>query len=140
MAAGRLIGIDYGAKRTGLAESDDLQIVAGALCTLETPKLLNYLSQYIIKYKVEAIVVGEAIRESGEASAIESDIKDFLKAFTLQHPDIKIYRQDEGGSSKQAAQQLYAMGAKKKARAKKENIDLISAVIILQRYLENSTV
>lgn len=137
MAKGRLVGIDYGAKRTGLAESDDMQIVAGTLCTLETPKLLPYLLQYCSKYNVAGIVVGQAMRESGEPSAIESNIKDFIKEFALQHPQIAIHRQDEGGTSKQAAQQLYAMGAKKKARAKKENIDLISAVLILQRFLEN---
>lgn len=135
---GRLVGIDFGGKRTGLAETDDLQIVAGAWCAVATSDLQKTLSDYIAKYSVEGIVVGKADRWSGEESSIEKEIKLFLKEFSAAHPEITIHRQDESGTSQMAAQQLFAMGAKKKTRAKKENVDIMSAVLILQQFLENN--
>lgn len=135
---GRLIGIDFGGKRTGLAETDDLKIVAGAWRAVATPDLLSTLSEYFDKYSVEGIVVGKADRLSGEESSIEKEIKAFLKEFSEVYPNITVYRQDESGTSQMAAQQLFAMGAKKKTRAKKENVDIMSAVLILQQFLENN--
>jgi putative Holliday junction resolvase len=136
---GRLIGIDFGGKRTGLSETDDLKIVAGAWRAVPTSDLMETLGEYIQKYSVDGIVVGKADRLSGEESSIEKEIKTFLKEFSELNPELKVYRQDESGTSRQAAQQLYAMGASKKARAKKENVDIMSAVLILQQFLENNT-
>jgi putative Holliday junction resolvase len=136
---GRLIGIDFGGKRTGLSETDDLKIVAGAWRAIPTSELMVTLTEYIQKYTVDGIVVGKADRLSGEESSIETEIKVFLKEFTESHPEIAVYRQDESGTSQQAVRQLYAMGASKKARAKKENVDIMSAVLILQQFLENNT-
>ncbi len=136
---GRLIGIDFGGKRTGLSETDDLKIVAGAWRAIPTTELMNTLTEYIQKYNVDGIVVGKADRLSGEESSIEKEIKVFLKEFSESHPTVTVYRQDESGTSQQAARQLYAMGASKKARAKKENVDIMSAVLILQQFLENNT-
>lgn len=137
---GRLIGIDFGGKRTGLSETDDLKIVAGAWCAVATSDLLSTLTTYIQKYTVDGIVVGEAKRLSGEDSSIEVEIQAFLEEFKKLFPSVTIYRQDETGTSQMAAQQMWAMGAKKKTRAKKENIDIMSAVLILQQFMENNNV
>ena len=136
---GRLIGIDFGGKRTGLSETDDFQIIASPLKTVPTSELDDFLFQYIENKKVEAIVVGKALRWSGEENPIETEIKSFIERLQKKFPTLPIYRQDESGSSKQAMESMVVGGMKKSNRRKKENVDLISAVIILQNYLEEKS-
>ena len=131
----RILGIDYGKKRTGIAETDDLQIVASGLTTVETPKLLAFLTQYLNENTVEKMVVGESLTLEGKYNPIEKDIRKFLVKFTKQHPTIEIIREDERYSSKMAFESMIQGGLKKKARRNKAMIDQVSAAIILQSYL-----
>lgn len=133
----RIIALDYGAKRCGIAETDDFQIIASSLATIPTLELESFLKVYISRYPVESIVVGQPFRMSGEVSDIETDILKFIKRFSQNHPLIPVYRLNEAFTSKLAMQAMIQSGAKKKVRREKGNLDKISATIILQQFLEN---
>lgn len=135
---GKLLGIDFGGKRTGIAETDELKIIASPLKTIATETLLDFLIDYLKNNQVDAVIVGKALRWSGEENPIETKIKDFLKELKEAVPNIIIHRQDESDTSKQAVQTMIMGGMKKSDRRKKENVDLISAVIILQNYMEEN--
>lgn len=132
----RLLALDYGAKRCGIAETDDLQIIASSLTTIPTIELDKFLNQYFEKYSVEALVVGQPFRMSGELSTIEAEIATFIRRFEKAHPAIPVLRVNEAFTSKLAMQAMIQSGAKKKTRRTKGNLDKISATIILQQYLE----
>ncbi len=132
----KIIALDYGGKRCGLAETDDLQIIASALETVPTSEIHRYLANYITHNKVEALVVGLPVRHSGDLSDIEEEILKFIEKFKKSHPKINIERINEAFTSKMAMQSMILSGAKKKTRRKKENLDKISATLILQQYLE----
>ncbi|MBC9796606.1 Holliday junction resolvase RuvX [Sinomicrobium weinanense] len=132
---GRILAIDYGTKRTGIAVTDELQIIASGLATVPTAELMDFLKDYTQKEKVERIVVGEPKRHSNEASESEKYIQVFLKALEKQLPDIPVERVDERFTSKMAFQTMIDSGLKKKQRRNKALIDEISATIILQSYL-----
>lgn len=133
----RIIAIDYGTKRSGIAVTDELQLIASGLTTVSTKELLSFLKKYLAEEKVEAMVLGEPKRMSGEASDVEVDIIRFRESITKIFPDLPIIRQDERFTSKMAFQTMIDSGIGKKKRQNKALVDQISATIILQDYLYN---
>lgn len=132
---GRILAIDYGTKRTGIAVTDPLQIIANPLTTVPTAELLQFLSNYFEKEKVVKVVVGEPIPDPGAVSKVESHIRGFLKRFKDKFPDMPVEREDERFTTSIAHQSLREGGAKKKTRQNKELVDAISAAVILQSYM-----
>jgi len=132
----QLIAIDYGSKRTGLAATDDMQIIASPLDTVPTKELISFLKNYTILNKVEAFIIGEPKRLHGEPSEIEDQIKKFILKLNKSFPEIKIHRVDERFTSKIAFDTMITSGISKKKRQDKGMIDKISATIILQDYLK----
>lgn len=133
----KVIAIDYGAKRCGISETDDLQLIASSLTTVATSEALRFLKTYCEKNSVETAVFGQPFRASGELSAIEADILAFIEKFKKNHPEIKIARIDESFTSRRAMEAMVKSGTGKKKRRQKENLDKISATLILQQYLES---
>ena len=133
----RILALDYGGKRTGIAVTDQLQIIASPLDTVETSKLMDFLKQYIAKENVSDLVVGLSVRFSGELNEIENQILPFLKKFENEFPTIKIHRENEMFTSKMASQAMFEGGMKKKKRQEKGMVEKVSAVIILQSFLSH---
>lgn len=134
---GRLLSIDYGTKRTGIAITDELQLIASGLTTVGTYKLLPFLKNYFASEKVDLIIVGEPTQKDGTPSQVEEEIQKFLKKFSEEIPNIPIKRVDERYTSKMAFQTMIDSGLNKKQRRNKALVDEISATIILQDYLYN---
>ncbi len=132
---GRIIALDYGTKRTGIAVTDELQIIASGLTTVNTDGLLNYLKEYLKTEKVEAIVVGAPKRMDNSPSEVEKYIEDFLPKLKKLFPQLRIERQDERFTSKLAMQSMIEGGMGKQKRRNKALVDEISATLILQAYL-----
>lgn len=132
----RILALDYGEKRTGIAVTDELQIIASGLTTVETKKIFSFLTEYLKKEKVELLIVGEPKQMNNTDSESEKLIKPFVKKLALTFPKIPIKRVDERFTSKLAFQSMIDSGLKKKQRQNKALIDEISATIILQTYLE----
>ena len=133
----RILALDYGTKRTGIAITDELQIIASGLTTVATKELIVFLKQYISEENVELFVVGEPKQMNYEVSESEESITKFLVALNKAIPEIPIKRVDERFTSKMAFQTMIDSGLKKKQRQNKALIDEISATIILQSYLQN---
>ncbi len=132
----RILSIDYGTKRCGLAETDDLQLIASAIKTITRKELFPFLDEYFKNYSVSDVVVGQPVRHSGEMSDLENDILKFLEVFIKRYPKVRVNRWNESLTSKMALEAMIQAGSKKKDRRKKENIDKIAATIILQEFLE----
>ncbi len=132
---GRILAIDYGSKRTGIAVTDQLQLIASGLTTVQTHGLMPFLSTYFSEQKVDAIVIGEPTQRDGAPSNIEGNIQNFIKGFSLKFPNIAVVRVDERLTSKMAFQTMIDSGLKKKQRQNKALVDEISATIILQQFL-----
>jgi putative Holliday junction resolvase len=132
----RILSIDYGRKRVGLAVTDPQQIIANRLNTISTHTIWNFLNEYFQKEKVETVVVGYPKQMNNEASEAVKYINPFLRKFQLQYPDIKLEIIDERFTSKIAFQAMIDGGLKKQKRQDKALIDSISATIILQSFLE----
>lgn len=135
---GRIMAIDYGTKRCGIAVTDPLQLTANGLDTLHPDELLPFLSNYLQQEEVDTLVIGEPKRFSGEASKVESEIVGFIRKVKKQFPTLPLAREDERFTSKEAAKTLIAAGIKKNKRKDKALIDKVSATLILQSYLENN--
>ncbi len=133
----RIISIDYGLKRVGLAVSDPLQIIATGLDTVATKDIFDYLKNYFETEAVECMVVGEPMHLDGNPAQIAPQIETFINKIKKLYPDLKIARQDERFTSFEAKQAILQSGAKKKKRQDKGLVDKISAVIILQNYMES---
>ena len=136
---GRILAIDYGTKRTGLAVTDEMQIIASGLTTVDTKALLLFLKEYVITENVEKFVVGEPKQMDNSASESEVYIQKFLEKLTKEIPNIPIERVDERFTSKMAFQTMIDSGLKKKQRQNKALIDEISATLILQSYLSSNS-
>jgi putative Holliday junction resolvase len=136
---GRILAIDYGTKRTGLAVTDPMQIIASGLTTVETKELIQYLKAYINSEDVEKFVVGEPKQMDNSASASEVHIQKFLEKLQKEIPQIPIVRVDERFTSKMAFQTMIDSGLKKKQRQNKALVDEISATLILQSYLASNS-
>lgn len=131
----RILAIDYGLKRTGIAVTDELQIIASGLTTVATNSLLKFLKDYITKENVELFLVGEPKQMDNSASESEALILPFIQKLEKLIPNIPIVRVDERFTSKMAFQTMIDSGLKKKQRKNKALVDEISATLILQSYL-----
>ena len=134
---GRIIAIDFGEKRTGIAVTDELQIIASGLTTIATKDVISFLKDYISKENVELFVVGKPKQMDNSDSQSEALIIPFLEKLSKEIPNILIQRVDERFTSKMAFQTMIDSGLKRKQRRNKGLIDEISATIILQSYLYN---
>ncbi|MFH6768326.1 Holliday junction resolvase RuvX [Gaetbulibacter aquiaggeris] len=132
---GRILAIDYGLKRTGIAVTDELQIIASGLTTVLTNDLISFLKDYIKKEKVELFLIGEPKQMNNSPSESEALIIPFIKKLDNVFPNIPIKRVDERFTSKMAFQTMIDSGLKKNQRKNKALIDEISATLILQSYL-----
>ncbi|MEH6536579.1 MAG: Holliday junction resolvase RuvX [Psychroserpens sp.] len=133
----RILALDYGTKRTGIAVTDELQIIASGLTTVDTKALISFLKTYTSEENVELFIVGEPKQMNYEASESEASITKFLEKLAKAIPDIPVKRIDERFTSKMAFQTMIDSGLKKKQRQDKALVDEISATIILQSYLYN---
>ncbi len=133
----RILAIDYGEKRTGIAVTDELQIIASGLTTVATKQIFSFLTIYLKKESVELILIGEPKQMNSQPSESEQFIVPFIKKLKTTFPKMPIKRIDERFTSKMAFQTMIDSGLKKKQRQNKALIDEISATLILQSYLYN---
>jgi len=134
---GRIIAIDYGEKRCGIAISDPSCLIAGPLKTLETPQICNFLEYFIKNNEVCLVIIGYSCHKDGTPMPHEKKITKLVKWINHNYPEISVGRLDERFTSKMASWYIHAGGAKKKDKKNKNLIDTISAVIMLQEYLDN---
>ena len=132
---GRLLAFDFGMKRTGVAETDDMQIIASPLETVDTRQVMEFVKKYTNKYQVSGFVVGDPNGTSGITLEISKRATAFSQALQKEFPAIPVFRLDERFTSKMAQQELIAGGMKKKDRQVKGNLDKVSAAIILRDFL-----
>jgi len=133
----RILAIDYGKKRVGLAVTDELQMIANGLTTIPPHEVIPYLREYTQQENVEAIVVGEPKQMDNTESESARYIKPFLKKLKAAFPDMPVKRMDERFTSKMAFQAMIDGGMKRKQRQNKAMVDKVSATIILQSYLQS---
>jgi putative holliday junction resolvase len=134
----RILAIDYGTKRTGLAVTDPLRIIATALETVETIHLVEYLKKYFQREEVEKVIIGLPKKLDNTDSQTAPAVRQFIELFKRNFPEKIIHTVDERFTSAMAQQAMIAGGMKKKDRQVKGNVDKISAVIILQSYMQTS--
>lgn len=133
----RILSIDYGLKRVGVAVTDPLQIIATGLATVDTKEILTFLKDYMNKEEVSCVVIGEPLHLDGSPTQIAPTINRFIEELIKLFPDLRVERQDERFTSRDAKQIILQSGAKKKKRRDKGLVDKISAVLILQDFLEH---
>ena len=131
----QLVAIDYGSKKTGIAVTDDLQMIASGLTTVPTQDLIPFLKKYAIENSVSGFVIGEPKRLHGEASDIEAEIQKFVVLLKKEFFGVEIHRIDERFTSKLAFDAMLQSGISKKKRQNKALVDQISATLILQDFL-----
>jgi putative Holliday junction resolvase len=134
---GRILSIDYGLKRSGIAVTDPLQIIATALETIETTTLINFLKNYFQKETVDEVVIGMPKKLNNEDSDTALEVRKFIVLFKKTFSSIIIKEVDERFTSSMAQQAMISGGMKKKDRQVKGNVDKISATLILQSYLQS---
>lgn len=134
---GRILAIDYGVKRVGMAVTDPLRLIASALDTVHAQNVLAYLQSYAQKEEVDMFVVGMPVHLDGNATNNTQHVVGFIRKLQKQFPDKEVVTHDERFTSRMAFRTMVDMGLSKKARANKETVDKISATIILQSYLES---
>ena len=135
----RIIGIDYGRRRTGLAVSDPLGIFASALDTIDSTKLIDYLKNYAIGERILRFVVGYPVNMDGKPSEAQADVDQFLKTLAKAFPEVPVTLEDERFTSVLAHQVMIDGGMKASQRKDKRSVDKISAAIILQSYLDRTS-
>jgi putative holliday junction resolvase len=135
-AVARVMAIDYGTKRTGLAVTDPLQIIATALTTVATTEALEYIRQYAVKEPVETFVIGLPRHLNNTDAALVPEIEKFIRELELKVPGVPVHRVDERFTSLMATKSLLESGQSRKTRQDKSVIDKISATIILQWWME----
>lgn len=134
---GRLLAIDYGKKRVGIAATDALQIAANALDTLPPAAALDFLQRYAAAHKVDVVVVGMPVNLNGQPSAAAAGARAFTARIRKQLPDVQVDTFDERFTSKIARQTIMEAGVRKMGRRSKELVDKVSACIMLQSYMEH---
>ena len=132
----RILSIDYGLKRTGIAVTDPLQIIASGLTTIESPKLIPFLKDYFSKETVELIIIGEPKNWDDTDTHATPLVKKIIEKLKKEFPAMPIKTVDERYTSKMASQAMIDMGLKKKQRQNKALVDEIAATIMLQEYLQ----
>ena len=133
----RILCIDYGGKRTGLAVTDPLQIIATSLTTIETKDLIPFLKKYFLQEAVERILIGEPLNLDDTATHATPLVKAAVIRLKKEFPSMPIQTVDERFTSKMAVRAMVEMGMKKKDRQKKGNVDQVAATIMLQEYLQS---
>lgn len=133
---GRILAIDFGKKRVGLAVTDPLQLIATKLTTVASHQIFDFLKDYFQKEQVDKVIIGYPLQMNNEASEAVLYINPFLKRFQKLYPEMPIEQVDERFTSRMAFQTMIDAGLKKKDRQNKATIDAVSATIILQSYLE----
>jgi putative Holliday junction resolvase len=136
MAEGRIMAIDYGRKRAGLAVTDPLQLIATRLGTVPSHEIWKFLDEYFGKEKVTLVLIGYPVQMNNQPSEAVTYINPFIRNFMKRYPDIKVEQADERFTSKLAFQTMIEGGVKRKGRQDKSLVDGISATILLQSYLE----
>jgi putative Holliday junction resolvase len=131
----RILAIDYGQKRTGIAVTDELQIIASGLTTIPSATTINFLKDYFDKEKVSKVLIGEPKQMNGEPSQSTEIIEAFVRKFKSFFPEMPVVRVDERFTSKMAFQTMIDSGLNKKQRQNKDLLDEISATIMLQDFL-----
>jgi putative Holliday junction resolvase len=134
----RILALDFGLKRTGIAVTDPLQLIASGLTTVATSDLISFLEEYTRQERVERIVVGEPRQLDNQPSEVEGAIEKFLAELKRRIPGLPVSRQDERFTSKIAARSMVEGGMKKKKRREKATLDEISATLILQSFLSSN--
>ncbi len=134
---GRILAIDYGEKRTGIAVSDPLQVMGYPLTTVATDALMDFLKEYISAEDVRHILIGHPELDDPQKSPLASQLERLRQKIVEEFPDLTVEFVDETLSSREAVQTLVQAGIKKQKRRKKETVDTMSAAVILQRYLGN---
>jgi len=133
----RILSIDYGKKRTGIAVTDPLQLIAGGLATVDTPQLFDFLEDYLSREDVECIVVGQPRQTNGEDSENMKRVTPFVNRLRKLHPELTVEYYDERFTSVLAHRAIIDSGVGRKTRRDKALVDKVSATIILQDYLES---
>jgi putative Holliday junction resolvase len=134
---GRILALDYGKKRVGIAVTDSLKITANGLNTVETARIKEFIKEYLTKESIDCMVVGYPTKMNYQVSEAEKYIGPFISWFSKNYPAIRIERVDERFTSRIAGKTIIEGGIKKQDRRNKALVDKISAVIILQSYLES---
>jgi putative holliday junction resolvase len=134
----RILALDYGLKRTGIAVTDPLQIIATGLRTVETPQLFNFLKEYFSKETVELILIGEPKNLDDSDTHATAAVHKTVARLKKEFPSIPVQMVDERYSSKMASRAMIDMGLRKKQRQNKALVDEIAATIILQEYLQST--
>ena len=132
---GRIIGLDYGTKRVGIAETDDLKIIASPLVTVHSKDVIQFIKDYILKHDVESVVIGHPKNLDATDTDATKLVNDFVKNLKKKIPALNIIMEDERFTSKMASKAMIAGGVKKSKRRVKGNLDKVSAALILQSYL-----
>ena len=133
---GKALGIDFGTKRTGIAITDSMQLIAGGLTTVLTHLLDDFITDLVQKESIECFVVGDPKNLVGSFTDNTGHVKGFVKRLQKKYPEIPVHQIDERFTSKIAKQSIFASGVKKKVRQNKALVDKVSATIILQNYLD----
>lgn len=134
----RILSLDYGIKRTGIAVTDEMQIIASGLTTVASSELILFLKDYFTKEKVEKVIIGEPKQMNGMPSESAPIIEKFIKEFVNEFPEMLLDRVDERFTSKMAFQTMIDSGLKKKQRQNKALVDEIAATIMLQDYMSKT--
>lgn len=136
----RILAIDYGTKRVGVAVTDPLGMIAGALATVETPRIFDFLNEYLTINDCNRLVIGYPLTLRNEPAEVTREIDRFIERFASLYPYIEVIKYDERFTSKLAFDTILASGIGRRKRRDKAVIDRISATIILQNYLESISV
>jgi len=131
----RIIALDFGKKRTGVAVTDPLQIIATAIDTVDSNELIGYLKKYIAAEPVEKIIIGYPLNLDDSPTDATPLVEKFIRKFGNVFPDMPVEKVDERMTSKMASREIAGMGLRKKHREKKELIDAVAAVMMLQEYI-----
>ena len=135
----RILALDFGKKRTGIAVTDPLKIIATALDTVDSNELIGYLKKYMLVEKVEKIIIGYPLNFDNSPTDATAGVEKFIKKFGNVFPDMPVEKIDERMTSKMASHEISTMGLKKKDREQKQLIDQVAAVMMLQEYLAYHT-
>jgi len=133
----RILAIDYGSKKCGIAASDPLRIIATGLDTVPTWQLFDWLENYLEEEPVGDLVIGESLHKDGTPNKINAEVVGFERKFAKLYPNVLLHRQDEFYSSKRAMQAMIEAGVPKMKRRDKKRVDKMAATIILQDFMES---
>ena len=134
----RIMSIDYGTKRTGIAVTDPLQIIASGLTTVHTSELFGFLEKYFSEEEVELVVVGESYHKDGNPTKVMEQITGFIRKLRKKYPELEVVTQDENHTSSMAKEIILRSGIPKKKRREKGLVDRIAAALILEEYMKST--